>query len=75
MTFINAVNVKNVTTPLLVLGADQDRAYPYADVRTRARAYHTDVEFHPDMGHNMMLEPGWSAVAERIDIWLSTRGL
>jgi len=27
------------------------------------------------MGHNMMLEPGWAAVAERIDTWLSARGL
>ncbi len=27
------------------------------------------------MGHNMMLEPGWQAVAERIDNWLTARGL
>ncbi|MDT5171382.1 MAG: hypothetical protein QOD02_4727, partial [Mycobacterium sp.] len=29
----------------------------------------------PNMGHNMMLEPGWQAVAERIDGWLTDRGL
>jgi hypothetical protein len=29
----------------------------------------------PNMGHNMMLETGWAAVAERIDIWLGTQGL
>jgi hypothetical protein len=27
------------------------------------------------MGHNMMLEPGWQAVAERIDNWLGGQGL
>jgi hypothetical protein len=27
------------------------------------------------MGHNMMLEPGWQAAAERIDGWLTDRGL
>jgi hypothetical protein len=27
------------------------------------------------MGHNMMLEPGWAEVAERIHAWLQTRDL
>jgi hypothetical protein len=27
------------------------------------------------MGHNMMLEPGWAAVADRIHTWLGTRRL
>jgi hypothetical protein len=27
------------------------------------------------MGHNMMLEPGWAAVAERIQTWLQARDL
>jgi hypothetical protein len=27
------------------------------------------------MGHNMMVEPGWAAVAERIHSWLGGRGL
>jgi hypothetical protein len=30
---------------------------------------------HIDMGHNMMVEPGWTAVAERIHNWLGGRGL
>jgi hypothetical protein len=42
-----------------------------AEVRATARAYRTDAEFFADMGHNMMLEPGWAAVAERIDAWLA----
>jgi hypothetical protein len=31
--------------------------------------------FFPDMGHIMMLEPGWADVAGCIDSWLGTRGL
>lgn len=66
---------KRVTTPLLVLGADEDGAHTRAEVLATARAYHTDAEFFPAMGHDMMLEPGWRAVAERIDSWLVGRGL
>lgn len=43
-------------------------------IRATARAYRTEAEFFPNMGHNMMLEPGWQAVAERIDDWLTARG-
>jgi hypothetical protein len=75
MTFINAVKVKECDNSLARARCGSRPHLPHADVRTTARAYHTDAEFHPDMGHNMMLEPAWSAVAERIDIWLSTRGL
>jgi hypothetical protein len=42
----------------------------HAEVRATAHAYGTEPEFFPDMGHNMMQEPGWIRVAERIDGWL-----
>ena len=60
---------------MLVLGAEDDRAFTQDEVRATARAYDTDAQFFPDMGHNMMLEPGWQAVAERITQWLGHRGL
>ena len=66
---------KRVTAPLLVLGAEEDAAHTRKEILATARAYGTQAEFFPDMGHNMMLEPGWAAVAERIDTWLGTRGL
>jgi pimeloyl-ACP methyl ester carboxylesterase len=66
---------KRVTTPLLVLGARSDGAVTAKEVHATARAYRTEAEFFPDMGHNMMLESGWVAVAERIHTWLGTRGL
>jgi hypothetical protein len=66
---------KRVTAPMLVLGADEDGAHTRKEILATARAYGTEAEFFPDMGHNMMLEPGWATVAERIDTWLGTRGL
>ncbi|MCI4673445.1 hypothetical protein [Candidatus Mycolicibacterium alkanivorans] len=42
------------------------------EVRATARAYRTEAELFPDMAHDMMLEPGWAAAAERIHTWLET---
>jgi alpha-beta hydrolase superfamily lysophospholipase len=72
---LNLPRPKRVTTPLLVLGAQNDGAHTAKEVRATARAYGTEAEFFPNMGHDMMLERGWAAVAERIHTWLSARGL
>jgi len=61
--------------PMLVLGARDDGMRTMGEVSATARVYRTEAEFFPDMGHNMMLEPGWPAVAERIDGWLAGQGL
>ena len=66
---------KRVTTPLLVLGADDDGAHTREEIQATAHAYGTEAEFFPEMGHNMMLEPGWESVAQRIDTWLGHQGL
>ena len=66
---------KRVNTPLLVLGADNDHAVAQHEVRATARAYRTQAEFFPGMGHNMMLETGWRSVAERIQSWLAVQEL
>ena len=72
---LNLPRPKRVTTPLLVLGAEHDGTFTPNEVRATARAYRTEAEIFPDMGHDMMLEPGWAAVAERIHVWLGARGL
>jgi pimeloyl-ACP methyl ester carboxylesterase len=72
---IRRVRSKRVSTPMLVLGAADDGMVTTAEVRATARAYQTDAEFFAGMGHNMMLEPGWATVAERIHAWLQTRDL
>jgi alpha-beta hydrolase superfamily lysophospholipase len=64
-----------VTTPLLVLGGENDSAVTTSDMRATAHAYGARAEFFPDMRHNMMLEPGWPNVAERIQSWLTTQGI
>ncbi|MFD7012305.1 alpha/beta hydrolase [Rhodococcus jostii] len=70
MIALNLPKPKRVTVPMLVLGADQDHASSLEEVRATARAYRTEAEIFPNMAHNMMLEPGWDKVAERIDGWL-----
>lgn len=64
-----------VKAPMLVLGAEEDGMRIDGDAAAVARVYHADVEVFSNMGHVMMLEPGWPAVAEKIDGWLTTRGL
>ena len=64
-----------VATPLLVLGAELDGTFTTAEVRATATAYGTAAEIFSEMGHDMMVEPQWDAVAERIHAWLETRSL
>ena len=64
-----------VTPPMLVLGAGEDASRVEGDAAAVADMYQADSEIFPDMGHIMMLEPGWAAVAERIHTWLATQGL
>ncbi|OBA75850.1 alpha/beta hydrolase [Mycobacterium sp. 1554424.7] len=68
------VKTQRITTPILVLGAVHDGFVSVGAVRATARAYRTEPEFFP-MGHNMMLEPGWTDVAKRIHSWLEARHL
>jgi pimeloyl-ACP methyl ester carboxylesterase len=72
---LNLPRSKRVTTPLLVLGAESDDCITTNELRATARAYRTEAESFPDMGHDMMLEPGWAVVAERIHAWLESRDL
>jgi pimeloyl-ACP methyl ester carboxylesterase len=59
------------TTPIYVLGAEQDSFYPYRDLQATARFYRTAPKLIPGIGHAMMLEPRWSMVAECILSWLT----
>lgn len=62
---------KRVTTPVLVLGAELDGFFTPREVAATARAYCTEPVMFAGMGHNMMLERGWEAVAAHIDQWLA----
>jgi len=76
MLTLNLVKPKRVNrVPMLILGAEDDTIFSQREIRRTAAVYGADAEIFPDMGHDMMLEPGWQAVAERIDGWLTARGL
>ncbi|PEG34521.1 alpha/beta hydrolase [Mycolicibacterium agri] len=72
---LNLPRPRRVTTTLLVLGAGNDGSVTAREVHATAHAYRTQAEIFPNMGHDMMLESGWPAVAERIHSWLGTQGL
>jgi alpha-beta hydrolase superfamily lysophospholipase len=74
MMILNLPHPRRVQTPMLVLGATDDMAVSRREVEATARAYGVPAEFF-DMAHDMMLEPGWQAVADRILGWLGERGL
>jgi pimeloyl-ACP methyl ester carboxylesterase len=59
-----------VNTPLLVVGAENDVCFTQQEVRSTAAAYHTEAEIFPRMSHDVMLDPDWVNVAERIHTWL-----
>ena len=64
-----------VRVPVHVLGAAEDGIFTPAEVERTARAYGTTATIYPAMGHNMMLERGWEAVAEDIVSWLNELGM
>ncbi len=72
---LNLVRPKRVGTPLLVIGAEDDAVIPQKGVHATARAYGTTAVIFQNMAHDLMLEEGWQAVADRILEFLKERGL
>ena len=70
MLVFNLPRPERVKTPLLVLGAADDTIFHPDEIEATARAYDTRAEIFPDMAHDVMLEAGWQAVADRILGWL-----
>jgi pimeloyl-ACP methyl ester carboxylesterase len=75
MSLTNRVRPENLSAPLLIIGGECDGHITLRELRATARAYNLDPVVIPRMGHNLMLEPGWAAVAERIHTWLAGQGL
>ncbi|MBI5667379.1 MAG: alpha/beta fold hydrolase [Chloroflexi bacterium] len=73
-SLLNLPRPAGIHVPVLVLAAAQDRVFTRREQERTARAYHTQAEFFP-VAHDMMLEPGWQAVADRIIVWLNGKGL
>jgi alpha-beta hydrolase superfamily lysophospholipase len=60
---------------MLVVGAGADAIFTEGEVRATARAYGVEANMIPDAGHDLMLDPAWSEVAERLVAWLGELGL
>ena len=74
MLALNLVRTKRIDrVPMLLLGAEHDPIVLPREIRCTAALYGAESEVYPDMGHNVMLEPRWQAVAERIDAWLTAQ--
>jgi len=67
------VRAKNI--PMLVIGAVDDNVFTVREEQNTAKAYGTRAEIFPNLAHDVMLEPRWQAVADRILDWLDERGL
>ena len=57
---------KTISTPLAVLGGGRDTVFPPPVVQSTAQTYGVDAIMFDDIAHDMMLDAGWQAVAERI---------
>ena len=73
--FLKLPRPGKVKTPLLVLGAENDRVFTVSEHRKTARAYKTQAILYPGMAHDMMLERDWKVVADQILSWLDSRNL
>lgn len=65
--------VPRARCPVLVLNAAEDALIDETDMRSTGAFYGSEPQLIPGIAHDMMLEPRWQEVAERILCWL--RGL
>lgn len=65
--------VRKISSPMLVLGAENDEVFRKDEVISTGKALGTKSEFFEGMGHDMMLEDGWQLVAQRITHWVEAR--
>ena len=59
---------RRVAVPVHVIAAAQDGIFSLREQRATARRYRTTVEVVEDAGHDLMCEPGWERLADRIDV-------
>ncbi len=74
MLALDLCKPSRVSAPILVLGAADDAVFPPSQVAALAAAHGTVPEMFDGMAHDMMLERGWEAVADRIAAWAHAAG-
>lgn len=70
---VNVAAVRRRTTPLLVLGAQNDAIFPAFEVRNTANLYNAPCKLFPNMAHGMMLEENWVESASYLRSWLDVQ--
>ena len=71
MVFLNLPRPKRASRPpMLVVGGTADALFSPGEVRATAATYRADVHVFGGVAHDMMLDPGWEAVADKIIAWL-----
>ena len=71
----NTNRIRERGTRMLILGGADDRIFPVADQETLATLFDADLTILPDTAHDIMLEAGWQAAADRIIGWLGEKGV
>ncbi|MDX1992920.1 MAG: alpha/beta fold hydrolase [bacterium] len=62
-------------TPMLVIAAADDKVFTLAEEQATGKAYNTRTEVFPHIAHDVMLEPRWRDIADRVVSWLDEQGL
>jgi pimeloyl-ACP methyl ester carboxylesterase len=75
MLFLAPIKPRLITSPVLVVAAENDRVFYRRDMRKTARAYNHKAVILTDMAHDMMLEKDWQRAADVVLDWLAERGL
>jgi len=75
MGLFSAANPRKVDSPVLVIGAGDDRLISPRATRKTARKLQAELEMLSGIGHLMVLDRGWEAAAGRIYQFLEDQGL
>jgi pimeloyl-ACP methyl ester carboxylesterase len=69
------IRPQRVTTPVLVVGAENDNVFYRRDIRKTGRAYHHKAVILPGASHDIMLDKNWRRAADVILAWLELKGM
>jgi pimeloyl-ACP methyl ester carboxylesterase len=61
--------------PMLVIAGGKDKIFSVKEQERTAAFYEATLKVFPELPHNLMLDPGWELVAERVYEWMEEKGL
>lgn len=67
--------IKARGTKMLIVSGAADRIFPAPEQEALAALFAADLTILPDTAHDIMLEAGWQAAADRIIGWLDEKGV